>query len=299
MRNKNVPCILITGASGFLGSLLSNFLSNKFNILHLTTKDLTEITIHKQAFNSLEKQLSKKRIFAIIHLAAYVHKRDLFKDSQVKKKIYFSNVEITKAIANLAIALKVKKFIFSSTVGVYGSGTYSNQEAFDTYSPTIPNNIYSASKLSAEYALQNIFSDYAKKLVILRISSVLSQESPGSLRLLKLFAIKSIPFPIFSIFKNNIPTRSFTTINDFNFTILQILLNRVKGGFIYNVCSKRCTVISLLNFYCKEDSSPSYFHVKINLFISRIILNTPFIKHFMRPLLLSHNINSILNEKNI
>ena len=89
------------------------------------------------------------------------------RSSEIKSKIYFSNVEITRVLARLAISLKVEKFIFASTVGIYGPGNISNKNPFDTFSPTIPNNLYSASKLSAEYALQSIIMIVQKNYLFL------------------------------------------------------------------------------------------------------------------------------------
>ena len=305
MFKKKLPFLILTGSSGLLGSFIKPYFSEKYNIITIDKKKLFSITSNEDNLIDLIAKLSHYPIYAVIHLAAFVHRRNFFESSKIKSKIYFSNVEITRVLAKLAITLKIEKFIFASTTGIYGPGNISNENPFDTFSPTIPYNLYSASKLSAEYALQSIYESCPEKLVILRISSVITKNPKGSLRLLSLFSKFSLPFPLLSLVDNHIPTRSFAKPNFICWFISKILEGSISSGEIYNISSKDFTVESLLNYFCEKKNKPIIFNLKINKLLLVILINSPLFSNFFRPLLLNHIVNKnkfnkeYQNQKNL
>ena len=204
-QNKNLPFILLTISSTLLDNLIQSYLSNNFRIIIISQDTLNSIANDENCFNDLKSKLSNKYIFGIVHLACYRPNNYYFK-KKVKSDLYFLNVETTRVIAKLAISLKVEKFIFLSTTEIYGKGHLNSNKLFDTFSPTIPDNLFAASKLSAEYALQSIFSNAPKRLIILRLAEILSKDSIFCSSLLGFFNKNKIPIPVLSI--NNYPTPS-------------------------------------------------------------------------------------------
>jgi nucleoside-diphosphate-sugar epimerase len=111
---------------------------------------------------------------AVIHLAAAQHESNVADD-------YFFDVNVTgtRTLIEAAKLSGVRRFVYGSTIGVYGE--YSGQP-LDENTPPRPMNVYGRSKLQAEAVVKS----YAPELetCIVRISETYG---PGDFRLLKLF----------------------------------------------------------------------------------------------------------------
>ena len=123
--------ILLTGGSGYLGSVLTrkllanghhvrildNFLFGKGSLkdiqdnkkLELVTGDIRDLSVVGK---------SLKNIDAVIHLASIVGTQSAELDSKVSTEINFM---ATRNIAELCKIYKIKQFIFASTCSVYGA----------------------------------------------------------------------------------------------------------------------------------------------------------------------------------
>ena len=290
MNKISLPIIVLTGASGFIGSSLKKTLSKNYQIIELSTNNLHNLTKDKRYLESMKKKLSNLSIFAFIHLAAYVHKRNFFPNERIKSYIYFSNVEVTRTLAKLSQDLNNKKFIFASTVGIYGSGSINPNITYCTYSPTCPHNLYSSSKLSAEFALQSVFSNNPECLIILRISSILSKSAPGSLKFIRFFANNSIPFPVFSIENDPLPLRNFIIMEDLHLYIIKSLTKESLYGKIHNVSTKNYSIKELIKFFTPIKSKTCFFHIKLNRNFAEILLKIPILKCYLSPLILNHKL---------
>lgn len=112
--------ILLTGASGFIGrNILRYFLKSNY-FVYAIGKKKPKINNKKFKFIKLDlkkKILFKKRIkfFCIVHTAAISPNKSI-------KDIYLKNYNIksTRNLAKYAISNQIKKFIFLSSVSVYG-----------------------------------------------------------------------------------------------------------------------------------------------------------------------------------
>ena len=110
--------ILITGASGYIGSCTYLYLKQKFDISGIDKIKNKLIPIKRYNllnFNRLNNFLNKERPNLIIHLAA----QSLVDETINKKKYYLNNVIATK---NLIKAMKnndLNNLIFSSTAALY------------------------------------------------------------------------------------------------------------------------------------------------------------------------------------
>jgi nucleoside-diphosphate-sugar epimerase len=111
---------------------------------------------------------------AVIHLAAAQHEANV-----ADEYFYDVNVNGTKTLLEAAKAAGVKRFVYGSTIGVYGE--YRGQP-LDENTPPHPVNIYGRSKLRAEEAVAS-YRD-ALETSVVRISETYG---PGDFRLLKLF----------------------------------------------------------------------------------------------------------------
>lgn len=110
----------------------------------------------------------------LIHLAAAQHESHM-PDS------YFRdiNIEGTRTLLETARQAGVRRFIYGSSIGVYGSSV---NGLLDEQSPPRPENIYTQTKLEAEHVVNSFAKDL--ETCIIRISETYG---PSDYRLLKLF----------------------------------------------------------------------------------------------------------------
>jgi nucleoside-diphosphate-sugar epimerase len=180
--------LLVTGASGFIGSRLALHLS-RFGIDAVFTgrdaNDIERARIRELAAAGVKVQLGDLREAefvaqvmagrnAVIHLAAAQH------ESHMSDEHFRSvNVAATRLLLEAARAAGVRRFVYGSTMGIHGS---SEDGPITEDSAPKPLNIYTRTKLAAEGVVRE-FSPHLE-IVITRIAETYG---PGDLRLLKLF----------------------------------------------------------------------------------------------------------------
>ena len=139
--------LLLTGASGFIGSYFRNKYSKKHNIKSFSF------------LNDDLKNIDLTHIDTVIHLSALVHQMG----GASKEEYERVNIAQTLELAKKAKENAVKHFIFMSTVKVYG------EEANIPYtekSDCNPQDEYGKSKLKAELELQKLQDDDFKVSII-------------------------------------------------------------------------------------------------------------------------------------
>lgn len=202
--------VLITGATGFLGRNLLNYLDD-FNVNVLGRDDLL-------------KELNFADNNAIIHLAGKAH--DLKKTSN-SDEYYKTNFELTKKLYNAFLKSEARRFVFISSVkavtdvadGILTEECYPN-----------PQTHYGKSKLMAEQYIKAQILPKDKSYYILRPCMIHGPGNKGNLNLLYNLVSKGFPYP-FAAFENR---RSFLSVENLCFVIKKILTNDIEPG-IYNV----------------------------------------------------------------
>lgn len=169
--------LMITGASGFIGSNFIEKYKEEYNIIPV---DLIK---------ERPEDLNYKGVDCILHLAALVHQMK----GAPKEKYFEVNTELTRKIAESAKKSGVNHFIFYSTVAVYGThGYFEHDKILSIDSPTNPQTAYAKSKLQAEEILLEM-QETNFRITILRPPMVYGNNCPGNMkRLEKLVEI----FPI-------------------------------------------------------------------------------------------------------
>lgn len=180
--------LLITGATGFIGSRLLYYCH--CNGIEAVGLGLVNTPWEARAASWLKGEgaalhigslLDPKQLAAsvqgcsgVIHLAAAQHESGVADD-------YFrdTNVEGTRLLLEAANRAEVERFVYGSTIGVYGSA---GDGYLDEHSPPNPENIYGVTKYEAEGLVRN--SAGGISCTIARISETYG---PGDSRLLKLF----------------------------------------------------------------------------------------------------------------
>ena len=189
--------ILVTGATGFIGSRLALearkaghdiVASGQLNSdpEHERARELESagIRIEKgQLQNPEHARWLAAECQAVIHLAAAQH------ESNVPDEYFIDvNVNGTRTLIDAAKSEAVQRFVYGSTIGIYGE---SRGQVLDENTPPSPANVYGRSKLMAEEVVNSYRS--ALPISIVRISETYG---PGDFRLLKLFrAVDRGPLP--------------------------------------------------------------------------------------------------------
>jgi dihydroflavonol-4-reductase len=180
--------ILITGGTGFIGSRLALAARSAGHDLVVAgqlnsdaerarAEEIANAGIHIEQ-GPLQDPIYARRVTqgcqVVIHLAAAQH------EANVPDEYFFDvNVNGTQALLEASQAAGVRRFVYGSTIGVYGE---SAGELLDENSAPRPVNVYGRSKLRAEEVV-NAFGRSIETSIV-RISETYG---PGDFRLLKLF----------------------------------------------------------------------------------------------------------------
>ena len=205
--------VLVTGASGFVGSALSLHLAaNGFAVIRAvrrsTVGSQSDSEIAVGSINALtDWRAAIGSCSIIVHTAAHVH---ITANKAVDSLEEFRrvNVEGTINLATQAAAAGVKRFIYFSSIGVNGSETsgapFTAEDIPAPYSP------YTQSKYEAECALRALLHDSKMQLVIIRAPLVYDSKAPGHFKQLLDLVRKGIPLP-FGAIQNR---RSFVSLDN-------------------------------------------------------------------------------------
>lgn len=164
--------ILLTGASGFLGSSIKENSTAKYQLLTLGRKD-ADIIVH------LEKEIPViPYIDIIIHAAGKAH---MVPNSENEANMFYDvNVSGTE---NLLKALeraekRPEAFVFISSVAVYGR---EEGELINEDHPLNAKDPYGLSKIKAEYLIQKWCQKNDVTCTILRLPLLVGKNPPGNL----------------------------------------------------------------------------------------------------------------------
>src|ERR1700761_183421 len=172
--------ILITGATGKVGSrLVSRMLAKGHEVVILvrdaakasTLAELGAQVVIGDLYNADTLPPAVEGMDAVIHLAA------LFRTFTDNEGIIKTNHEGTVALANAAMTVGVKRFIFVSTGNVYSSGYKHPAKEDDPVNSNDPR-AYSSSKIAAEQELLSLHKNTGFDVRVLRLGFVYGDKDP-------------------------------------------------------------------------------------------------------------------------
>lgn len=176
--------VLITGASGFIGSFL---------LQHLKGFDVQPLSLRDSSWTHQPLNAD-----VIIHAAGIAHASKHIADEDYQEV----NCQLTKRLLEKATESKVSQFIFLSTALVFGEG---HVGAITTTSKRNPQNAYAKSKMCAE----DVIHDHpSMPSLIFRLPLVVGKNPKGNVRSLQRLARVS---PVFLRIPNQ---RSILTLDD-------------------------------------------------------------------------------------
>lgn len=204
--------IIITGASGFVGVNLENYLIDSY--------DINALSVRYKSDQKFEIQAG-----ALIHLAGKAH--DL-KSVADPKDYYDANFELTKQLFDAFLISNTDIFIFMSTVKAVADKVDGILTEEMTSNPKTHYGI--AKNQAEEYILSKKLPD-EKRVYILRPCMIHGPGNKGNLNLLYQIVSKGLPWPL-GAFENQ---RSFLSIDNLCFVIKELLQNEKIPSGVYQV----------------------------------------------------------------
>ncbi len=254
--------ILITGATGFIGSHLVKFLAkNNYHIIaHGSSVDsisklkenlkLNKIFLENIEFwqqNFLDKEWKYpdfSDIETIIHCAAITKVREGTIENY--KKYFNMNVLATKRLARKALEEKINHFVYLSTGQIFGiPATFPITEL----TPKDPINLYGMTKLMGEKVVVSL-GYFGLNYTLIRPFSIYGE---GHYNIISIIVDKLSNNEILTVFGDGKQTRAFLHISDFCRAIKLIHNNRDCFSQEYNLSGiKEYSVNKLIQIISKK-----------------------------------------------
>jgi nucleoside-diphosphate-sugar epimerase len=235
--------ILVTGGSGYLGSILTrkllaknhnvrildNFLFGKESIkeiqknknLEIIEGDIRDLAIVSKAIKGVD---------AVIHLASIVGTQSAELDPKTSMEVNFM---ATRNIAELCKLYKIKQFIFASTCSVYGAQP---DQLISENSEVNPLDSYGQSKFDSERVILQAY-DYP---TILRLGTLFGASHRMRFDLaINLFIAQAMNSEEITVFGGD-QWRPFLHVDDAAEAFTFAVENKIEG--IYNVVWKNITI---------------------------------------------------------
>jgi UDP-glucose 4-epimerase len=197
--------VLVTGASGFLGSHLVGVLAvlHGFEVLACSRKRPSSLPGNAKFRTSPDLRSASNWSEILTGIECVIHAAGLAADSGLSNaenlaELRRVNVEGTLALAEQAAALGVSRFIFVSTAKVHGENSEIGVP-FKELDKHAPSGGYSTSKSEAERGLRTIARVTGMEVVIVRPPLIFGPGVQGNFKRLSMVVGKGIPMPLGSV----------------------------------------------------------------------------------------------------
>jgi UDP-glucose 4-epimerase len=253
--------VLVTGGAGFIGSHAVDLLIEKGHgvtviddLSHGNKNNINSgAKFHKLDINSQKAaDVIKKNSFdVILHLAAQVNSRISFSNPLLDAR---TNILGSLNLMESARKNNVNKFVFASSVAVYGEPKY---RPCDELHPVKPINNYGLSKLTVERYLHLYNRLYGLDYSILRFSNVYGprQDADGEAGVVSIFINNLLNNNQINIYGDGNQTRDFVYVGDVAEALIKVLGNNT-GKKIMNISTNTGLPINqLLEMLKKFNSS--------------------------------------------
>ncbi len=209
----NLPLVLVTGATGFVGKhLCQHLLAQGYQVRALGRRkkfDLSHENLRYYCVETIDEKTNWQEIMqgvdVVVHAAARVHQ---LKESGMASLTLYqeANVKSTQILSRAAVKSDVKRFVYISTIKVLAEKTI--ETPLRAEDQPRPMDAYSLSKLQAEQILQEEARRSGMEWVIIRPPLVYGPGVKGNFARLISLAKSPIPLPLRSLTNR----RSFVSI---------------------------------------------------------------------------------------
>ena len=199
--------ILITGASGFVGSMVCERLKSEGLVVVEVVGPTSSVTIcnssrlvHGELSSSFDWSRHLLGVDSIVHCAARVHVMD---DDAMDPLAEFRkvNVEGTLRLAHQAASAGVRRFVFLSSIKVNGEGTELGHPFCAEDAPA-PQDPYGISKMEAEQGLRHLAARTGMDVVIIRPPLIYGPKVKANFASMLRWIKRGVPLPLKAVSAN-------------------------------------------------------------------------------------------------
>lgn len=195
--------VLVTGANGFVGKALCNYLNSNNTQIRALTRTPNEFSsnIHNivcDDFSAAGSLLEGMRgVDVVVHLAARVHvMQESSSDALAAYRAV--NVDLTLNLAKQAAAAGVRRFIYLSSIKVNGEKTATGR-AFRADDIPAPEDPYGVSKMEAEKALLKLSKSTGMEIVVIRPPLIYGPGVGANFMAMMRWLARRVPLPLGAI----------------------------------------------------------------------------------------------------
>lgn len=276
--------VAVTGASGFIGRRLCDELVDaRFDVTAISRRSISasrsvRLCVVEDLDSSPNWDAALSGIDVVVHCAGVAHEKFSSEKEAIDRYDLVNRVG-TVELVQAAIRASVGRFIFISTIGVYGK-IGRDQRAHESLL-CVPIEHYAASKFAAENEVLTMTQNSAMEVVIVRPPMVYGPEDVGNFFNLVSLVKRGIPLP----FKGLSGIRNFVALDNLtDFLVMVCSFDGVASG-VFNVCdNEELNLPEMVGLIGK------------GLGVRVVIFNVPF--KFLRALLSIFGMQSIVEKLN-
>jgi nucleoside-diphosphate-sugar epimerase len=244
--------ILITGATGAIGSRVTDALEQKGHQIRTFSVDAPESDMFSPHVEVVTGDVTDKNavksamqgVNAVVHMAALLHVANPSLD--VHERFQRINVGGTSNVVEAAISANVKRIVFFSTIALYGP---TNRQVTNENSPSHPQTRYARTKLAAEEIVLNARNADGEPIgTVLRLGAVYGSRVKGNYELMLHALARHRFIPI----GNGFNRRTLVHDTDVARAAVLVMERPVAAGHIYNVTDGNFhTVNEIISAICR------------------------------------------------
>jgi nucleoside-diphosphate-sugar epimerase len=275
------PCVLITGATGFVGSRLVTFLSTQFPKMELrlavryrpdelqvpgilpvgSIEVVGDINPHTNWNDALDG------VDVVIHLAARVH---VMNDAALDPLEEYRNANTLATIhlAEQAAKAGVKRFIYLSSIKVNGEETIPGHSYSEDSAP-VPIDPYGVSKWEAELGLEKVCLQTGMEFVIIRPPLVYGPGVKANFERLMGLVAKGLPLPLGAIHNQ----RSMLALDNLVSFIVEVITNPLAANQRFLLSDGQDVSTTQLLRLLAKGMGKSTWLIPVPSFILRMLAN--------------------------
>jgi nucleoside-diphosphate-sugar epimerase len=231
--------VLVTGASGFVGSAVVRLLAAdpEFSPIAAVRRAAEMAGAVERVVGDLGPRSDWRDalvgVDAVVHCAARAHQLDDRSPDPVAE-FRRINTDGTRRLAQQAAEQGVRRFIFVSSIKVNGEATSPGSPFTEADAPA-PNDPYGISKLEAERVLGDVTNTAGMEVVIIRPPLVYGPGVKGNLRRLMGWIARGVPLPLASV-RN---ARSLVALDNLASAIVLALAHPAAAGRTYLISDQQ------------------------------------------------------------
>jgi len=271
--------VLLTGANGFIGRKILDALATRedLNVIAVVRRETqldagknVQMKVVEDYLNNIDWKSELSDVDFVIHVAGIIKPPTQSQDgTDPADAMMRVNRDITRHLATAAVASNVKRFIYLSSLSVFGEEN--NDRLLTPESPVEIDGLYPESKYAGEVAIEEVATDSPMVYVHVRPPMVVGLGTQGTFYSLANLCAK-LGFSPFGGIKKPFPIVRLPTLVDF--VLANIYVPDVESG-VYLVGEKKKFTVSEIISEVAALSGKTVRHISVPKFLLQIAMISP------------------------